>query len=108
MLLAHKAYSAVVEAVASEPEAGAPDPQELPRLLFYLGQEQGMPDFERLNDTTDATIRGMWCGLAHPDPLMSKSDSALGTEQSTYSATPASTPWPRVLRHARTQSSGSR
>ncbi|CAE7746807.1 cs1 [Symbiodinium pilosum] len=42
MLLANKAYAAVVEAVASE--------QEEPR----------MPDFERLNDTTDATIRGMW------------------------------------------------
>lgn len=41
MLLANKAYAAVVEAVASE-------------------EEQQWPDFERLNDTTDATIRGMW------------------------------------------------
>lgn len=41
MLLANKAYAAVVEAVASE-------------------EDQQWPDFERLNDTTDATIRGMW------------------------------------------------
>ena len=25
-----------------------------------------MPDFERLNDTTDATIRGMWCPARVP------------------------------------------
>ena len=32
---------------------------ELPQVGNDM-QEPRMPDFERLNDTTDATIRGMW------------------------------------------------
>mmetsp|Transcript_72346 Transcript_72346/g.169409 ORF Transcript_72346/g.169409 Transcript_72346/m.169409 type:complete len:1107 (-) Transcript_72346:125-3445(-) len=47
MLLANKAYAAVVEAASAEQE------------------ELTVPDFERLNETTDATIRGMWYHTEH-------------------------------------------